>query len=163
MAGQRRPSQLYSKQAIEAEILLSEALDDRLEPPKGIDEAAWEGFKGHTEYVENEIEEEKLVGLSLPQVVKEGPPSFLDMLIKAEQSLTMPHQKDETSLMEGHQQNAIKRLKNPLVMTEETSPSLSNRTNNKKDRVVLQCYHNKELQIKGKTMMPDQGIVFNKS
>jgi len=39
MAGQRRPCQLYSKQAIEAEILLSEALD-KLEPPKGIDKAA---------------------------------------------------------------------------------------------------------------------------
>jgi len=39
VAGQKRPGQLYSKQAIEAEIPLSEALD-RLEPPKGIDEAA---------------------------------------------------------------------------------------------------------------------------
>jgi len=39
MAGQRKPGQLYLMQAIEVEILLSEALD-RLEPPKGIDEAA---------------------------------------------------------------------------------------------------------------------------
>jgi len=101
VAGQRRHRQLYLKQAIEAEILLSEVLD-RLEPLKGIDEVAWEGFKGHTEYVANEIEEGKLVGLSLPQVVKEEPPSSLDMLIKVEQSLTMPFQKDETSSMEGH-------------------------------------------------------------
>jgi len=50
MAGQRKPSQLYLMQAIEAEILLSEALD-RLEPPKGIDEVAWEGFKGHAIYM----------------------------------------------------------------------------------------------------------------
>ena len=144
MAGQRRPSQLYSKQAIEAEIPLLEVLN-RLEPPKGIDEVAWEGCKGHAEYVANEIEEEKLVGLHLPQVVKEKPPSSLDMLIKAEQSLTMPHQKDETSSMEGRQWNAIERLKNPLVVTEETSPSSSNRMNNKNDRVVLQHYHNEEL------------------
>jgi len=95
MAGQ---SQLYLKQAIEVEILLSEALD-RLEPLKGIDETAWEGFKGHAEYVANKMEEEELVGLSLPQVVKEEPPSSLDMLIKVEQSLTMPCQKYETSLM----------------------------------------------------------------
>jgi len=46
VAGQRRPGQLYLTQAIEAEILPSEELD-RLEPPKGIDEVAWEGFKGH--------------------------------------------------------------------------------------------------------------------
>ena len=56
VAGQRRPSQLYLKQAIEAEILLS-ALD-KLKPPKGMDKVAWEGFKGHAEYVANEIEEE---------------------------------------------------------------------------------------------------------
>jgi len=87
---------VYLKQAIEVEIPLSEALD-RLEPPKGIDEVAWEGFKGHAEYVANEMEEEKLVGLGLSQVVKEEPPSSLDTLIKAEQSLTMPCQKDETS------------------------------------------------------------------
>jgi len=136
---------------------------DKLEPPKGIDKAAWEEAKGHTEYVANEIEEEKLVGLSLPQVAKEEPPSSLDMLIKVEQSLTMPYKKDETSSMEGHQQNATERLKNPLVMTEETSPSSSNRMNNKNDRVVLQCYHNEELQIKGETTMPDQGIVFDGS
>ena len=88
-------------QAIEVEIPLSEALD-RLEPPKGIDEAAWEGLKGHAEYKANEIEEEKLVRLSLPQVVKEEPPSSPDMLMKVEQSLTMPCQKDKTSSMEGH-------------------------------------------------------------
>jgi len=70
VAGQRRPSQLYLMQAIEAEIPLSEALD-RLEPPKGIDEAAWEGFKGHTIYVANKMEKEELVGLGLPKVVKE--------------------------------------------------------------------------------------------
>jgi len=72
VAGQRRPSQLYSKQTIEVEIPLSEVLD-RLEPPKGIDEAAWERFKGHTEYMANKIEEEKLVGLSLPQVSHQAP------------------------------------------------------------------------------------------
>jgi len=144
VAGQRRPSQLYLKQAIEVKTPLSEALD-KIEPPKGIDEVAWEGFKSHTEYMANEMEEKKLVGLDLPQVVKKEPPSSLDMLIKVEQSLTMPCQKDETSSMEGHQRNAIERLKNPLVMTEETSPSLSNRMNNKKDRVVLQHYHNEEL------------------
>jgi len=38
------------------------------------------------------------------------------------------------------------------------SQSLSNRTS-EKDRVVLQCYHNEELQMKGRTTMPDQGIV----
>ena len=65
--------------------------------------------------------------------------------------------------MEGCQWNAIERLKNPLVMTEETSPSSSNRMNDTKDRVVLQCYHNEELQIKGETTMPDQGIVFDGS
>jgi len=48
-------------------------------------------------------------------------------------------------------------------MTEEMSPSLSNRTNDKKDRVALQCYHNEELKIKGETTMPDQGIVFDGS
>ena len=111
----------------------------------------------------NEIKEEKLVGLNLLQVVKEEPPSSLDMLIKAEQSLTKPCQKDKTSSMEGCQWNAIERLKNPPVMTEEMSPSLSNRTNNKKDRVVLQHYHNEELQIKEETTMPDQGIVFDGS
>jgi len=109
----------------------------------------------------NEIKEKKLVGLSLPHVAKEEPPSSPDTLIKVEQSLTMPHQKDKTSSMEGCRRNAIERLKNPLVMTEEMSPSLSNRTNKKKDRVVLQCYHNEELQIKGETTMPDQGIVFD--
>ena len=51
VAGQRRTSQLYLTQALEAEILLSEAFD-KLEPPKGIDEAAWEGFKGHAIYME---------------------------------------------------------------------------------------------------------------
>ena len=147
-------------QAIKVEILLSEALD-RLEPPKGIDEAAWEGFKGHAEYMAKKMEKEELVGLGLPQVVKEEPPSSPDTLIKVEQSLTMPHQKDKTSSMEGCRWNAIERLKNPLMMTEEMSPSLSNRTNKKKDRVVLQCYHNEELQIKGETTMPDQGIVFD--
>jgi len=63
---------------------------------------AWEGFKGHAEYVAKKMEKEEMVGLGLPQVAKEGPPSSLDMLIKAEQSLTMPRQKDETSSMEGH-------------------------------------------------------------
>jgi len=90
------------------------------------------------------IEKEKRVGLDLPQVVKEEPPSSLDILIKAEQSLTMPHQEDETSSMEGCQWKAIKRLKNPPVTIEEMSQSLSNRTR-EKDRVALQCYHNEEL------------------
>jgi len=162
MAGQRKPGQLYSTQAIEAEILLSEALD-KLEPCKRIDEAAWEGFKGHTIYMAEKIEKEEQVGLGLPQAVKEELPSSPDMLIKVEQSLTMPCQKDETSSMEGRQWNAIERLTNPLIMTEETSASLSNRTNKKKDRVVLQCYHNEELRMKGETTMPDQGIVFDGS
>jgi len=83
-------------QAIEAEVPLSEAFD-RLELPNEIDEAAWEGFKGHTIYVAEEIEKEKRVGLDLPQVAKGKPPSSPDMLIKAEQSLTMPCQEDETS------------------------------------------------------------------
>ena len=39
--------------------------------------------------------------------------------------------------------------------------SSSNRTC-EKDRVALQCYHNEELQMKGETTMPDQGIVFGK-
>ena len=64
VAGQRKPGQLYLTQAIEAEILLSEALD-RLEPPKGIDEAAWEGFKDHAIYVAEKIEKEEQVGLGL--------------------------------------------------------------------------------------------------
>ena len=76
-------------QAIEAEVLLSEAFD-RLEPPNEIDEAAWEGFKGHTIYVAEEIEKEKRVGLDLPQAAKGEPLSSPDMLIKVEQSLTMP-------------------------------------------------------------------------
>jgi len=130
-------------QAIEAEVLLSEAFD-RLEPPNEIDEAAWEGFKGHTIYMAEEIEKEKRVGLDLPQVAKGEPPSSPYILIKVEQSLTMPHQEDEMSSMEGHQQKAIERLKNPPVMIEEMSQSLSNRTS-EKDRVVLQCYHNEEL------------------
>jgi len=134
VAGQRRPGQLYLMQAIKVEILLSEALD-RLEPPKGIDEAAWEGFKGHAICMAEKIEKEEWVGLGLPQVAKEEPPSSLDTLIKVEQSLTMPCQKDKTSSMEGCQQNAIERLKNPLVMTEEMSASSPNRTNDKKDRV----------------------------
>jgi len=37
VAGQRKPSQLYLKQAKEVEILLIEALD-KLELPKGIEE-----------------------------------------------------------------------------------------------------------------------------
>jgi len=44
-------------------------------------------------------------------------------------------------------------------MIEEMSQSSSNRTS-EKDRVALQCYHNEELQMKGETTMPDQGIVF---
>jgi len=79
MAGQRKPSQLYLMQAIEAEIPLSEALD-RLEPPKGIDEAAWEGFKGHTIYMAEKIEKEEWVGLGLSQVGKEEPLSSLVLL-----------------------------------------------------------------------------------
>ena len=89
-------------QAIEVEVLLSEAFDG-LEPPNGIDEVAWEGFKGHTIYVAEGIEKEKRVGLDLPQAVKGEPPSSLDTLIKAKQSLTMLCQEDETSSMEGHQ------------------------------------------------------------
>jgi len=88
-------------QAIEAEVPLSEAFD-RLELPNGIDEVAWEGFKGHAIYVAEEIEKEKRVGLDLPQVAKGEPPSSLDTLIKAEQSLTMPCQEDEMSSIEGH-------------------------------------------------------------
>ena len=144
VAGQRKPGQLYLMQAIEVEIPLSEALD-RLEPPKGIDEAAWEGFKGHAIYVAEKIEKEEQVGLGLPQAVKEELPSSPDTLIKVEQSLTMPHQKDKTSSMEGCQWNAIHRLKNPLITTEETSASSSNRMNKKKDRVALQHYHNEGL------------------
>jgi len=125
------------------EVPLSEAFD-RLEPPNGIDEAAWEGFKGHTIYMAEGIEKEKQVGLDLPQMAKGEPPSSLDMLRKAEQSLTMPHQDDEMSSMEGHQWKAVERLKNPLVTIEEMSQSLSNRTS-EKDRVALQCYHNEEL------------------
>ena len=45
---------------------------------------------------------------------------------------------------------------------EETSQSLSNRMS-EKDRVVLQHYHNEELQMKEETTMPDKGIVFNES
>ena len=98
-------------QAIEAEVLLSEAFD-RLELPNELDEAAWEGFKCHTIYVAEGIDKEKRVGLDLPQVAKGDPPSSPDTLIKVEQSLTMPHQEDEmssmpcqedeTSSMEGH-------------------------------------------------------------
>jgi len=40
---------------------------------------------------------------------------------------------------------------------------LSNRTNDKKDRVALQHYPNEELQMKGEKTMPDQGIVFDGS
>jgi len=101
VAGQRKPGQLYLMQAIEAEVPLSEAFN-RLELPNEIDEAAWEGFKGHTIYMAEGIEKEKRVGLDLPQAAKEEPPSSPDMLIKAEQSLTMPRQDDETSSMEGH-------------------------------------------------------------
>ena len=61
----------------------------------------WEGFKGHAIYVAEGIEKEKKVGLDLPQVAKREPPSSLDTLKKAEQSLTMPHQEDEMSSMEG--------------------------------------------------------------
>jgi len=161
IAGQRKPGQLYLTQAIEAEVLLSEAFD-RLEPPNEIDEAAWKGFKGHAIYVAEEIEKDKRVGLDLPQVEKGEPPSSLDMLIKVEQSLTMPCQEDETSSMEGCQWKAIEILNNLPVMIEETSQSSSNRTS-EKDRVVLQCYHNEELQMKGETTMPDQGIVFDGS
>ena len=50
VVGQRKPSQLYSRQAIEAEIPLIEALD-KLELLKGIEEADWEGFKSYTEHV----------------------------------------------------------------------------------------------------------------
>ena len=85
------------------EVPLSEAFD-RLEPPNGIDEVAWEGFKGHAIYVAEGIEKEKRVGL-------EEPPSSPDMLMKVEQSLTMPDQDDKTSSMEGHRQKAIERLK----------------------------------------------------
>jgi len=130
-------------QGIEAKVPLSEAFD-RLEPPNRIDGAAWEGFKGHAIYMAEGIEKEKRVGLDLPQVAKGEPPSSLDMLVKAEQSLTMPHQDDETSSMEGHQWKAIERLKNPPVVMEETSQSSSNRMS-EKNRVVLQHYHNEEL------------------
>jgi len=41
VARQRKPGQLYSTQAIEAEVLLSEAFN-RLELPNEIDEVAWE-------------------------------------------------------------------------------------------------------------------------
>jgi len=119
-------------------------------------------IQGHAIYVAEEIEKEKRVGLDLPQAAKGEPPSSPDMLIKAEQSLTMPHQEDETSSMEGHQQKAVERLKNPLVMIEETSQSSSNRMS-EKDRVALQRYHNEELRMKGETTMPDQGIVFDGS
>jgi len=88
-------------QAIEVEVPLSEAFD-RLEPPNKIDEAAWEGFKGHAIYMAEEIEKEKRVGLDLPQAAKGEPPSSPDMLKKAEQSLAMPHQEDKMSSMEGH-------------------------------------------------------------
>jgi len=87
-------------QAIEVEVPLSEAFN-RLEPPNKINEVALEGFKGHAIYMAEGIEKEKRVGLDLPQAVKEEPPSSLDMLIKAEQSLAMPCQEDETSSMEG--------------------------------------------------------------
>jgi len=62
---------------------------------------AWEGFKGHAIYVAEGIEKEKRVGLDLPQAAKGEPPSSLDMLIKALQSLTMHCQDDETSSIEG--------------------------------------------------------------
>jgi len=142
VAEQKKPSQLYSMQAMEAEVLLSEAFN-RLELPNGIDKAAWEGFKGHAIYVAEGIER-KRVRLDLPQAAKGEPPNSLDMLIKAEQSLTMPHQEDETSSMETCQWKAIKRLKNPPVTMEEMSQSLFNRTS-EKDRVALQHYHNEEL------------------
>jgi len=90
------------------------------------------------------IEKEKRVGLDLLQAAKGEPPSSPNMLIKVEQSLTMPRQEDKMSSMEGRQQKAIKRLKNPPVTIEETSQSLSNRMS-ERDRVVLQCYHNEEL------------------
>jgi len=47
------------------------------------------------------IDKEKRVGLDLPQVAKGELPSSLDILVKVEQSLTMPCQEDETSSMEG--------------------------------------------------------------
>jgi len=100
VAGQRKPGQLYSTQAMEVGVPPSEAFN-RLEPPNGIDEAAWEEFKGHAIYVAEGIKKEKRIGLDLPQVVKGESPSSPDMLIKAEQSLTMPCQDDETSSMEG--------------------------------------------------------------
>ena len=45
------------------EVPLSEAFD-RLELPNRIDEAAWEGFKGHAIYMAEGIEKEKRVGLA---------------------------------------------------------------------------------------------------
>ena len=101
VARQRKPGQLYLMQAIEVEDPLSEAFN-RLEPPNDIDEVAWEGFKGHAMYVAEGIDKEKRVGLDLPWVAKGDPPSSLDILIKVKQSLTMPHQEDKTSSMEGH-------------------------------------------------------------
>jgi len=76
IAGQRKPGQLYSMQAIEVEVPLSEAFG-RLELPNGIDEVAWEGFKGHAIYMAEGIEKKKRVGLDLPQVAKGEPPSSL--------------------------------------------------------------------------------------
>jgi len=46
VVGQRKPSQLYSRQAIEAEIPLIEALD-KLELPRGIEEVDWKDSKLH--------------------------------------------------------------------------------------------------------------------
>ena len=94
-------------QAIEVEVPLSEAFD-RLELPNEIDDAAWEGFKGHTIYMAEGIDKQKRVGLNLPQVAKGDPPSSLDMLIKVEQSLTMPCQEHETSSMEGFCRRLLK-------------------------------------------------------
>jgi len=147
LIGQGNPGQINSRQTSRLGSPLLEALDE-LSPPTGIQDVIWKKFRRYTEYIADEIHKSRKAGVDLPKKVETNPPKPLDTLIKAEQSLSMPCQKDKTSSMEECQQNAIKILRNPPMMTYETSSLSSNMMMKTKDSATtMKNSKSKEKQL----------------
>ena len=120
-----------------------------LMPPLGRETWEWSAFINYATEIDKESRDQGIN--TLAKSTRGEEPSLPDTLQRAEKSLMLPCQLDETSLVEEKRRNTAMRLKKPpLVTTSSTSSSLASGGTEDgiatfKDRVNLQKIHNADL------------------
>ena len=109
-------------------------------------------------------------GTSLIEVKQELIPPTPNMLKRAEESLTMPCQPEESSSEAELRHRALERLRNPPKMNNDLTSSsssetldLGNERNVPMERATHQWICHSQIQETGQATVPDQGIVFNEN